>query len=219
MDKNQVIEKVKKLLALSGNNPNEQEAQSALLKAQKMLAEYNISMAEVETVSPEKIVTKQGTHPNNNGYRISLGQVLAKNFRCEVFLMGNNIAFMGYPTDVEICTAVFDYTYKVIRSNGQRIERQYKKEGRSLHGVFNSYAKGFIRGIQSALDEQCVALAIVVPNAVTEALHNCCGNRTVRRGMRSGNSFNENYSTGYTDGYNHVKAGGLGAPKKQIENI
>lgn len=40
-------EKIKKLLALS-KSPNEHEAQSALAKAQQLMAEHKISMAEVE---------------------------------------------------------------------------------------------------------------------------------------------------------------------------
>lgn len=40
-----VIEKVKKLLALAGNNPNENEAQSATSKAMALLEAYNLDMA------------------------------------------------------------------------------------------------------------------------------------------------------------------------------
>ena len=40
-------EKIKKLLSLS-KSPNEHEAQSALAKAQQLMAEHKISMTEVE---------------------------------------------------------------------------------------------------------------------------------------------------------------------------
>lgn len=46
-------EKIKKLLALS-KSPNEHEAQSALAKAQQLMAEHKISMAEVEDKKKER---------------------------------------------------------------------------------------------------------------------------------------------------------------------
>lgn len=46
-------EKIKKLLSLS-KSPNEHEAQSALAKAQQLMAEHKISMAEVEDKEKRK---------------------------------------------------------------------------------------------------------------------------------------------------------------------
>lgn len=37
-DMNKIAEKVQKLLNLAGNNPNQEEAQAALLKAQALMA-------------------------------------------------------------------------------------------------------------------------------------------------------------------------------------
>lgn len=45
-----IIAKIKKVLELSKNNPSEEEAKSAALKAQRLMAEYHISMSEVEAV-------------------------------------------------------------------------------------------------------------------------------------------------------------------------
>ena len=41
-----VLEKVKKLLALAGNNPSEAEAQAAALRAQELIARYNLSITD-----------------------------------------------------------------------------------------------------------------------------------------------------------------------------
>ena len=61
-------EKIKKLLSLS-KSPNEHEAQSALAKAQQLMAEHKISMAEVEDKEKRKelsdkidAVTDSGIH-------------------------------------------------------------------------------------------------------------------------------------------------------------
>ena len=37
-----ILEKIEKLLALAGNNPSENEAISAALKAQELMAKYKI---------------------------------------------------------------------------------------------------------------------------------------------------------------------------------
>lgn len=41
-DLNKIADKIQKLLSLAGNNPSQEEAQAALLKAQKLMAQYNI---------------------------------------------------------------------------------------------------------------------------------------------------------------------------------
>lgn len=48
LDMEKIVAKIQKLFALAGNNPSEQEAASALLKAQALLAKYNLSQADVE---------------------------------------------------------------------------------------------------------------------------------------------------------------------------
>lgn len=45
--KEKIIEKIKKALALANNNKNPNEAQAAMLMAQKMIAKYYIEMQEV----------------------------------------------------------------------------------------------------------------------------------------------------------------------------
>lgn len=80
-------EKIKKLLALS-KSPNEHEAQSALAKAQRLMAEHKISMAEVEDKEKRK------AHEHSAGITYStrrdpwilrLSKVISKNYCCESF--------------------------------------------------------------------------------------------------------------------------------------
>ena len=48
-----IIEKIRKCLELANNNPSEEEAKSAALMAQKLIAKYDISMADVEDVASQ----------------------------------------------------------------------------------------------------------------------------------------------------------------------
>lgn len=42
MDNKKLVEKVKKLLKLAGNNPSQEEANAAYAKAQELIAEHNL---------------------------------------------------------------------------------------------------------------------------------------------------------------------------------
>ena len=84
-DKN-IISKIEKLLALAGNNPSETEAQAAMLKAQKLMAEHNLDLAQFKDKPQEKKEAikdyVEGYH--NTNWAISLAKVICDNFRCNL---------------------------------------------------------------------------------------------------------------------------------------
>ena len=49
MTEKNIISKIEKLLALAGNNPYEDEAQAAMLKAQQLMAENNRTKETLNT--------------------------------------------------------------------------------------------------------------------------------------------------------------------------
>lgn len=82
-------EKIKKLLALS-KSPNEHEAQSALAKAQQLMAEHKISMAEVEDKERRKAhehLTGVTYSARRDPWVLRLSKVISKNYCCESFLV------------------------------------------------------------------------------------------------------------------------------------
>lgn len=54
-----IINKIKKVLELSKNNPSEKEAQAAALKAQKLMVEYHISMEEVSGIEDSENISEE----------------------------------------------------------------------------------------------------------------------------------------------------------------
>ena len=75
-------EKIKKLLALS-KSPNEHEAQSALAKAQQLMAEHKISMAEVEDKEQRKAyehLAEVTYSARRDPWILRLSQVISKNY-------------------------------------------------------------------------------------------------------------------------------------------
>lgn len=204
MNKEQLMNKVNKLLALAGNNPSQQEANAAYTKAQKLIAEYNLNMDEFEG-KDEEIVMMPATHSNNEGYRTHLSVIIGKNFRCRPMMCGNIVNFVGYKTDVEVCIQVFNHAYKVSHNAGLRLERQYRKQGLSTKGVANSYWRGFMDGIKEVLDEQCRALMIIVPDEVNKHADEMSGGR-YKGGMRQTGFSSSSYNEGKADGRAHMRS-------------
>lgn len=204
MNKEQLMNKVNKLLALSGNNPSQSEANAAYTKAQKLIAEYNLNMGEFED-KDEEIVMMPATHSNNEGYRTHLSVIIGKNFRCRPMMCGNIVNFVGYKTDVEVCIQVFNHAYKVSHNAGLRLERQYRKQGLSTKGVANSYWRGFMDGIKEVLDEQCRALMIIVPDEVNKHADEISGGK-YKGGMRQTGFSSSSYNEGKADGRAHMRS-------------
>ena len=169
MTREDALNLVQKLFNLGDKerNNSDQEAEAAILKAQKLMAKYDISLEEVQEEKGPEYSEEQCEHKWDYGYRVPLAHVLAKNFRCELFMRGKSMVFMGHKMDAAICRQTFEFAYKFIMKRGnQEYNRRYEL-GYTTRGVFNSYARGFILGLKKSLDAQCVALAIITPPDVT----------------------------------------------------
>lgn len=160
-----VIAKINKLLALSdqSRNPSENEAVLASLQVQKLLAKYNLSMADVtgERVEEdvEQTIADVGT---GKKWKFSLATAIANNFACKCFFVGRDqIVFYGYKADIVAARRVFVYLFKV----GDKLANRYAKREREMYGyadgIYNSFCGGFVAGVRKELEKQCVALAIV----------------------------------------------------------
>lgn len=174
MVKEDILRKIKDLLALGDNarNNSEEEAKAAMLMAQKLMAKYDISAEEVEGEDEEQYAHEMCEHKWDYAYRIPLAHVLGKNFRCMVYSHGKKIVFMGHPSDAKICRATFEFAYQFIQRKGNALYNKRYSMGYPTKGVFNSYAHGFISGLKEAFDVQCKALAIVTPPDVIEEFKN-----------------------------------------------
>ena len=170
-----ILEKIEKLLALAGNNPSENEAISAALKAQELMAKYTIELADLEGKSLEQNIVEETYTPKANchyvrKWRYTLSQIIAKNFCCKTYSINRDaIAFYGYEKDAKIAVEVFKFLFETGNKLANRYYLKCKKEGRDTKGVLNTYLVGFCDGIKEVLDKQCTALMIVVPKEVEEA--------------------------------------------------
>lgn len=174
-NRDKILKKIENLLALAGNNPSENEAIAAALKAQELMAKYNIELADIEGEKPKNNITEETYTPKANchyvrKWRYTLAQIIAKNFCCKTYCINRDtIVFYGYEKDAKIAVEVFKFLFETGNKLANRYYLKCKKEGKNTKGVLNTYLVGFCDGIKEVLDKQCTALMIVVPKEVEEA--------------------------------------------------
>lgn len=219
MTEKNIISKIEKLLALAGNNPSEAEAQVAMLKAQKLMAEYNLDMAQFKDQPQEKkeAVTEYFKGYHNTGWAISLAKVICDNFRCNLLrAAGYGLVFVGLKEDVAICKAVFTFAVNTLDKNMMKLRRQYRKQGLPTDGISGDYAAGFIAGLKAKYKEQVEendwGLVLVKDALVEQKTQDIIDPKRKSHSVKGLNRSGDMglYTKGYLDGKN------LGADQKAL---
>lgn len=122
-NREKVLKKIENLLALAGNNPSENEALAAALKAQELMAKYNIELAEVEGQDKSEEIVKEEYAPKANchyvrKWRYTLANIIARNFCCKTYVVNRETTvFYGYAKDAKIAVEVFKFLLKLETSS------------------------------------------------------------------------------------------------------
>lgn len=163
MKQKEIIIKIQKLLALS-KSPNQNEAQNAMLKAQKLLIKYKLSLQEVESFSKENVKIEDfRTEQKFRGksWKSNLAKVIADNFRCFMYFNTESykvhrVCFYGKEEDVIISNIMFEYAVKWINLEGNKLVKRMKQDKRRKYfdGIKNDYALGFIFGLEERFRSQ-----------------------------------------------------------------
>lgn len=206
MSTEKIVEKIAKLLNVSKDRgATDAEAMSALAMAQQLMAKYGVAASDLEEVERDEsnIVSLKCEHKWDAGYRQNLACVISENYRCKVYLNGGTIVFMGVEEDALIAKQAFEFAYRFIYRRGNQEYEKAKKESLfgSARGVFNSYALGFIKGLDEVLSAQSKALMIVVPDTVVEAFDQM-NLKDGRGGMNMGDGYYRKY---YEMGFDEAK--------------
>ena len=180
MQMEKIIERIQNLMDLSNNNPNENEAIAAALKAQELMAKYHIEITDLCAGNTEDIVELTCDLSLENGnckWSRALASIISRNFCCKHYILRSagradgtvGIVFYGYKKDTEIAKEVFESLFRIGNKLSRRCYYEEKKAERSTKGVMNTFLMGFCDGIKEALDKQCVALMIVTPKEVEDS--------------------------------------------------
>ena len=196
-----IIEKIKKLLELT-KSPNENEAKSAALKAQELMAKYEINLSQAQDSEKRKIVNKVYFHNNKREpkkWKYGLAAIVANNFMCKLYLYEKDIVFHGYEEDAEIALNTFKYLYDVGNKLASKYYHKCRDQGMPTRGVIETYLAGFKVGIKSVLEKQSMALMIITPKEVEDSF-----NKISAGGKEKQMAVHINSNKAFSDG---IKAG------------
>lgn len=223
-----VINRIKKLLALAKDNASKNEATAAALRAQQLIAEYDVSKEELHEDEQEEITEVNSGNIKGNPWSKALATTIADNFRCRYYLHSNgrrswvtrrvtksseNVVFIGYDTDANAATVTFDRLFEMGNRLADAECRAARAKYGTAQGVRNSFLLGFVEGIRKELEKQCVALMLVRPKAVDDYTEQrTAGFRSSSYTVRSANDATS-YDNGVGAGRDSVRSARLGGQK------
>lgn len=199
-----IADKIQKLLNLAGNNPNEQEAKAALLKAQELMAQYNIDMEGLQTeasIKYELIPTKVKAHALNN----NLANIIGPSFACKVIISEGKLCFFGRSDNAKAAASAHEFAFSVMKKGGDKATRDngFTPGRTGAAHYYNSYVLGFLRGLKESMDAQTVALAVVVPEDVKSKFEETFKYRGTYHSKGTATAFGKSaYEAGRRDGAN-----------------
>lgn len=175
-----VIGKISKLLALADQDRNNsvEEATSAALHAQRLMAQYNLSENDLEAKADETqspitaIFTNTGFGQN---WTKELARIVAQNLYCFDYYHAHQldnkriVCFFGRKVNCIAARRLYEYLYETGNRLGRAAESEYRQKGLSYAGIYNSFCTGFNAGIQKVLEQQCKALMVQIPEDVKYA--------------------------------------------------
>ena len=160
-----IIKKIKNLMELAQDNHSDEEGQTALLMAQKLMLKHDIHLSQVETHDePKKFET--GVAVGKSGKRVAwwekdMSIVIATNFRCYVinqrnpYLRTSEILFFGEKEDSIMAAKIYEAALIYIRYRLKRLPvktPEYK----------NSYIMGFIISLGERFKKQVEEYGLMV---------------------------------------------------------
>ena len=152
-----ISNKIKDLMKLAKDSPNDEESQTALLLAQKLLLKYNLNLAEINLDQDNSEVGETQANSANRmpWWQVKLHAILARNFRCESVLQRNvskdktTLIFFGYESDAKVALDAYKATLNYLSYRLEQIRKS--KKGVKYK---NSYLNGFLSGINERFKQQ-----------------------------------------------------------------
>jgi hypothetical protein len=180
LDRESVLQKVRKLLDLAGNNPSVEEAASAAAKAQALITKYGLTLIDVDasrdaagnedlTRGYENIPFNYGGHDHSREWRLELLHRLAQLNFCQVIrytwnrkygtkaAQANKSSIIGQPGHVDLVVFLFESIARQLQSMANAEYTKAVREGRVWCSVMKwkkDFAYGAIEVIMQRLEAQ-----------------------------------------------------------------
>lgn len=149
------LQRIRKLLAMSRGNANENEAAVAAQKAQQLLTEYNLSLADVEkTDAHGKIIEDNDLMTSSsNPWRRKLALACARLYLCDYYwchvryetntrkcgyVRADRHNFIGLPHNVVVAKEMFVYLVDTV----ERLAKEARKAGKKKSAYEHAFRYG-----------------------------------------------------------------------------
>lgn len=222
-DQSKIVRKIQLLLKKTTNNPSKEEAQTALLMAQRLMAEHGVSQSEINSYEdvtiPDKKVTRSDFKFKRSTpwYKKELSAVIASNFRCYNWISRNNsnsrIVFLGLEQDVELAKMTYEFACDAIKYGANQFVKELKKMKHisSVTAIKNDYMVGWLNGLKDQFKEQVNqnnwGLVLVKDALVVKEYENMSFNKG-RSSHISSSRNSDARNSGYRDGKGFVSPSG-----------
>ena len=216
-----ILEKIRNLLSLAEDGGNDEESQTALLMAQKLMLKHKISQNELNEGGDQKIVIKSlSVYKRVYWWEKVLVKIIAENFRVMYYMQSNRLphqttvqrklVLMGYPEDVDFAYEMFTLAAEAMKHYASlHLKSKEEKHLKSSQGnIRKSYYQGFMDGLshkfklqrdQMSSENEKFALMIKTPQDVVDKFNaEIQGQLAFKQPIL--NTENEAYSEGYEKG-------------------
>ena len=161
---NEVVEKIRKLLAL-GSSQNQHESERALMKARELALRHEIDLATIDPFAGEKRVEEKYEQTQvPTGKRRSICQryiswIIANHFKCKVLYgggrwHGTHLVFVGRTSDIKMA----EYVQSYLTETFFRCWNEYKKATGATLSERNSFFHGFYNGLDAKLSKEALTV-------------------------------------------------------------
>ena len=156
-DKEKIVSKIKKLMELATNNPEEKEKESAMRHAQRLMTIYNLEMTDLDSVESDYI--NDDTIDLLKSYRSETnwaGVIVQEHFFVKIVLnkTKNKIHVLGKPENVQVAKYIFEFLKQEFRRNWQNYKTEMNIQGTDGK---TDYCKGLFLGLHAKLTEEKTA--------------------------------------------------------------
>ncbi len=208
-----IIEKIQKLLALGGNNPNENEATNATRMAMDLLAKYNLSMSEIVAVDQEE-VSHEDYKPGGKSFptwKTLLLDAICRVHFCKTIMRSGTGTYIivGKETNRETAKMLFVYLCNVVDFETKEYLKNNNFDRSEGKTYSNAFRNGMVQRLKQRFEEkqreiireqESNALILVNPYAMARKEND----NYAYQQFRIGNAHRVNINTGssaYSAGY------------------
>lgn len=158
MDKNKVMEKIKKCLALS-KSANEHEAAQALKQAQALMDKYQVTDSDVELSKISSEASERRVAQRLADWQWDVAGLVAEVFGCAKYKQGNRMCFYEFGSRPQIAAYAFDVVWRQISAARRDYLRSewLQRDKAKREYLANRFCEGWLYGARKVVQEFALA--------------------------------------------------------------